>query len=147
MIKDVLKEELVEVDVVAETWQEVIQKAGNLLVNDKKIDAVFIEFMIDTVKELGPYMILLPDVAFFHGKPSSAVKQPCLSFVTLQDDVYFDEFEHQRIKCAFAFGAVDSDSHMAMLASVANLLQDEEFIRLATQHGHKEDIMNRIRRF
>lgn len=147
MIRDVLREELVNVEIEASTWRDVVRHGGYLLVKEGKIDMPFIDSMIETVEELGPYMILLPDVAFFHGKPSSSVKEACLSFVTLKNDVYFDDFDNQRIKCAFAFGAVDSESHMQMLMSVASLLQDQEFINLVCEHGSKEKIMKKIQQY
>lgn len=147
LIQEVLVEELVDVDVEANSWRDVVNYAGRLLVKAGKIEARFIDSMIETVEELGPYMILLPDVAFFHGKPSMAVKEACLSFITLKNDIYFKEFNHQRIKCAFAFGAIDNESHMQMLSRVASLLQDQEFIELACNHGDKDAIMRKIKNY
>lgn len=101
--------------------------------------------MIETVDKLGPYMILLPDVALFHAPPGPYVHEPCLSFVTLKDPVYFSEFENQRIKCAFALGAVDSESHMTSIQQVAMLLQNQRFIELATNNGSLEELMESMK--
>lgn len=147
MIRDILKEELVKVETEVSCWQDCVKVGGNLLVEANKIESEFIQSMIDVVNELGPYMILLPEVALFHGKPSEAVKEVCLSFVTFNQDIYFSEFDNQRIKCCFCLGAVDSDSHMKMLASLVPLLQDEKFIELATSHGTKNEIMEIIKNY
>lgn len=147
MVKDVLLDKLVEVEVDVDSWQDCIQHLGGMLVREKKIEPGFIDSMIQTVYELGPYMILLPGIAFFHGKPGSSVHEPCLSFVTLKKEVAFKEFDNQQVQCAFAFGAVDSDSHMQMLMQVAKLLQDEEFIELVKHHGSKEAIMKKIQEY
>lgn len=147
MIRDVLVDELVEVDVDVSSWQECVRYLGQKLVKAEKIKEAFIDSMIDTVNELGPYMILLPRLAFFHGKPGELVKEPCLSFITLKEEVTFEEFEGQKIKCAFAFGAVDSDSHMQMLMQVAQILQDEAFIDLVMNNGSKSDIMKKIQEY
>ena len=61
--------------------------------------------------------------------------------MTLKEPVYFTDFDNQRIKCAFALGAVDPESHMQMLQQVAMLLQNEEFIQLATNNGSKQEIL------
>lgn len=143
-MKPVLLEELIETDVCASSWQEAIQKAGALLVKKQTVTEAFIQDMIDTVHKFGPYMILLPDVAFFHGPPSDHVLETSLSLITLQDDVFFKEYENQRIRCAFAFGAKDNASHMAMLQEVVKLLQDEAFLSLLTNHGSKEDIVSYV---
>ena len=147
MIKDYLQKELVETNVECKTWREAAKKTGKLLLKENKIEPEFIESMIQVVEEFGPYMILLPKVCFFHGQPGENVKEPCLSLSVLKDPVYFDDFDHQEIKCAFAFGAIDSDSHMAMLMAVTKILQDEKFIHLITNNGSKEEIMKIIEEY
>lgn len=147
MIKDILVEQVVEVGKEVTNWQDCVKAGGELLVNANKIEPSFIQSMIDVVNELGPYMILLPEVALFHGKPSKAVKEPSLAFVSFDRDIYFTEFENQRIRCCFCLGAVDSESHMQMLASLVPLLQDEMFIKYATEHGTKEELMEVISKY
>lgn len=147
MIKDILIENVVAVEKEVYCWRDCIEAGGELLVKENKISPTFIQSMIDVVNELGPYMILLPEVALFHGRPSEAVKEACLSFVTFDKDIYFSEFANQRIKCCFCLGAVDANSHMKMRASLVPLLQDQQFIKYATEHGSKESIMEIIKRY
>lgn len=147
MIKDTLKEELVLTNVACKTWREAIQISGKLLLDAGKIKEPFIASMEKVVEELGPYMILLPKVCFFHGQPGENVNEPCLSLVVFKESVYFDDFENQEIRCAFAFGAIDSDSHMQMLMKVAQLLQNQEFISLITNNGTKDEILEIIQKY
>lgn len=70
----------------------------------------------------------------------------CISLITLTKPIIFEEFKKERIKCAFAFGAIDSESHIKVLKGVANLLQDEEFLNLIRENGEKEKILNAINR-
>lgn len=147
MIRDILVEDVVETGVQVKTWREAVQCVGDLLKKKGKVEDTFIESMITTVEELGPYMILVPGIAFFHGSPQSGVHVVCLSLVTFKEDVIFTDFDQQHIQCAFGFGAVDADSHMKMLMQVAALLQDEEFLTLVRNHGTKEDIMSKIQQY
>lgn len=147
MLHDLISEDVVKTDVDAKTWREVVEICGDLLVKEEKIEPAFIRSMIQTVEDLGPYMILVPKVAFFHGSPSSAVKEVCLSLVTLKNNVIFDDFDNQEITCAFGFGAKDSDSHMNVLMQLAELLQDEEFLELVRNNGSKEAIMKKINQY
>ncbi len=144
MLQEILTEEMIETDVECETWQETVKKAGGILVNKGKVKEDFIQKMIDTVMQFGPYVILMPKVAFFHGAPGNDVNELCLSLITLKNEVRFKEFENQPIKCAFAFGAVDSEGHMNMLKEVAMLFQDEEFLKLITENGSKNRILQKI---
>lgn len=144
-MKELLDEKRVRVEVEARGWREAVEAAGSLLVKEGLIETGFIASMIRTVEEMGPYMLLMPDVAFFHGPPGDQVKEACLSLITLKEPVYFHEFDGQRIVCAFAFGAKDASSHLEMLQQVAKLLQDEAFVRLIRGHGSKQEILDHIR--
>lgn len=69
MICNLLNAELVQTEVEANSWRDAVYIVGNLLKQQGKIDDFFITSMLTTVEKLGPYMILLPDIAFFHGPP------------------------------------------------------------------------------
>lgn len=144
MIKDYLTEENVKTNVEIDSWQEAAIYNGNILVEQGKVKPEFIQSMIDVVNKYGPYMILVPKVCFFHGEPGPNVKEACLSLTVFKNPIYFKEFDNQQINCAFAFGAVDKDSHMEMIMNVASILQDEEFIKMITNNASKEDIMKKI---
>ena len=147
MLKDILTNDSIVSDVTASSWKEVIEIVGNILVRNGKVDKSFINSMIGVVEEFGPYMILIPQVAFFHGRPGPEVHEACLSLITLKNPVYFTEFDNQMITCAFGFGAIDSDSHINMLMSVSTLLQDERFIELIRNNGSKESILEIIQNY
>lgn len=139
-----INEKLIDVNVEVDTWQESAKVVGNLLLREKLIDEKYIDSMINSVEKFGPYMILAPKVCFFHGEPGDMVNEPCLSLITLKNEVYFSEFDNEPIKSAFAFGARDSESHLDMIKKIAELLADNEFIKLITNNGTKEDILKRI---
>ncbi|WP_159649442.1 PTS sugar transporter subunit IIA [Erysipelothrix aquatica] len=140
-----IERDLVLCDVSAQSWQEVVKLGGSLLEKNDYIDTQFTQSMIDTVMRLGPYMILLPQIAFFHGEPSEHVKKVGMSLVVLNESVYFEEFDNQEIKCAFSFCAVDSDSHLEMLQKFAELLANDKLIDLLRNNGRKEDILKLIK--
>lgn len=144
--KMILNERLIKVDVEVEDWRNCAREAGNLLVKEGLVKPEYIDLMIETVEEFGPYMILVPKVCFFHGRPGEYVHQPCLSLITLKNEVRFTEFDNQPIRCAFAFGATDSDSHLGLVQNIAKILSDEEFIELITTNGKKEKILEKIER-
>lgn len=147
MIKEILTENVILTEADVSDWQEAVTCCGNLLVKADKVKAEFVKTMIDVINEYGPYMILVPGVAFFHGTPGENVKEPCLSLVTFKHKIVFDDFEHQEIDCAFGFGATDKDSHMTMIMSLAALLQDAEFIELIRNHGTKEAILLMLEKY
>ena len=147
MLYEILNENMVKTQIKKASWRDVVHTCGEILLNENKISELYVTSMIETVEEMGPYMILLPEIAFFHGVAGTNVKEICLSLITLSKPIYFEEFEGQKIKAAFAFGATDKDSHMSLLSSLAVLLQDEEFVSLLRNNGSREEIMERIAKY
>lgn len=140
-MKNILDFDLIETEVECENWEQVIEACGNLLLRKGLIKREFIQTMIDVVHQYGPYMILLPQIAFFHGQPGKLVNETCLSLITLKNPIIFDDFQKEQINCAFGFAAVDSDSHVKLLQNIVQLLQNEKFTELIRNHGTKEEIL------
>ena len=69
MLSEILTEEMIVCDVEVSTWREAVVAVGEVLVNKNKVKQDFIRSMIEVIEEFGPYMILVPEIAFFHGKP------------------------------------------------------------------------------
>lgn len=65
----------VKVHVPAADWEEAIRAAGQVLVNAGSITDQYILNMIQAVKELGPYIVLMPGLALAHAAPCDAVKR------------------------------------------------------------------------
>ena len=97
MLKEILQEELVINNVIVDNWRDVVKECGFLLVKKEKVKPEFIDSMIKVVEKFGPYMILLPEVVFFHGQPGDLVNEICLSLVVLKEPVFFTEYENQNI--------------------------------------------------
>ncbi|MCD6355942.1 MAG: PTS sugar transporter subunit IIA, partial [Anaerolineaceae bacterium] len=54
-LSDLLPPERIRLNVSASSWQEAIRKAGSLLLETGSITKDFINAMIQTAEELGPY--------------------------------------------------------------------------------------------
>jgi len=146
MIDKLLTEDKIAINIECDNWREVVSECGKLLVQAEDVDEPFVDSMIDVVEEFGPYMILAPEVAFFHGRPSESVHRVCISLVTLAKPVVFEEYKKETIRCAFAFGAMDSESHINVLKGVAGLLQDNDFLNLIRGNGEINKILDAINR-
>lgn len=135
---------LIATGVEVETWQDAVREVGYLLLENDLIELEYIHSMIETVNKHGPFMILVPEISLFHGKPGALVKESSISLITLKDTVYFSEFENQPIKVAFAFGGTDSDAHLSLLKEIAKLLLSEELKTMLISNASKEEIAEKI---
>ena len=53
----------------ADDWQDAIRKAGQLLIDSGDIKEGYIDHMIDSVRTLGPYMVIAKGFALAHAAP------------------------------------------------------------------------------
>lgn len=143
MLKDLITDETFLEDVVCTSWDELVDIGGNLLVKQGKVEPRFLQSIKDTIAEFGGYMVLVDDIAFFHGRPEAGVKETSMSLVLLRDPVYL---ENKRIKAAFTFAAVDKSGHLALMRELGGYLQDDEFLELLRNDGGKSKIMERIQK-
>ena len=114
---------------------------GGLLVKQGRVEPRFLQSIKDTIAEYGSYMVLVDDIAFFHGRPEAGVKDMAMSLVLLRDPVFLGE---KRIKAAITFAAVDKNSHLQLMRELGGYLQDEDFLSLLRNNGSKAEIMKKL---
>lgn len=143
MLSDVLKEKNILSDVKCKNWEELVDLGTSLLIRDKKIEPSFVKSIKDTIEQYGSYMVLVEDIAFFHGSPDSGVHETCMSLCLLDEPVYLLE---KRIKAAFVFAAIDKESHLSILQQFAELISDEKFLDLLRNEHDVKKILEFIKR-
>ena len=125
-LKDLLLPSRVAVNVVAADWTEAVQAAGQLLVDTGGVEDSYIEGMIRTTKELGPYIVIAPGLAIPHARPEDGVVEPCMAVVSLSTPVPFGNEENDPVKVLIAFGATDHDEHVDAIGQMTEVLSDPE---------------------
>jgi len=111
----------------ADTWQDAITKAGELLVKNGDIEYGYIDNMIDSVNELGPYIVLTKGFALAHSAPSEVVKKTAISLINLKNPVDFGS-NNDPVKVVMCLACVDKKSHIEHLQKLAAKLMEEGMI-------------------
>jgi mannitol operon transcriptional antiterminator len=127
-LADLLTEETIGLDLEAADWRDAVRLAGSLLLQTGSIAGTYIEGMIRTVEEIGPYMVVAPGIALAHARPEDGVRNICMSLVRLSSPVEFGSTANDPVDLVFAFGAIDKEAHLQVLRELAMFLQDEETI-------------------
>lgn len=132
MLKEVIPLSNIEVGVKADTWQEAVQAAGQLLLDRGSITQKYIDEMIQAVYDLGPYMVLMPNFALAHAEPSPAVIKDDMSLILLDRPVEFHS-ENDPVTIILCVACTNRDSHREALVRVAEaLMDDDKYDRLAS---------------
>lgn len=141
MITTLINDQTFLSDVSCDSWQELVDVVGAPLVRQGSVEPAFLQSIKDTVVKYGAYMVLVDDIALFHGRPDAGVHEVAMSLALLSRPVYLDD---KRIKAAFVFAAIDHDSHLELLQELAHALADEELLALLRDHGGRDEVMRRF---
>lgn len=117
----------VKIRVHAADWEDAIRHAGMLLVDTGSITPAYIDSMIQSVKTLGPYIVILPGFALAHAAPCEAVKKSDIALITLDEPIDFGS-ENGPVSVILCLACTDSSSHLDRLSQIAELLMQENKI-------------------
>jgi mannitol/fructose-specific phosphotransferase system IIA component (Ntr-type) len=134
-LRQLLSAERVATDVTVEDWEGAVRAVGRLMVDTGVVEERYIDGMIDTAKELGPYIVIAPGLALPHSRPEDGVLQPCMALVTLKPPVDFGNPDNDPVDVVIAFGAVDHEQHVEALRDMATILSEPS--NLAALHAAK----------
>ena len=132
--------ESIAVKALADTWQDVITVAGDLLVAAGSTTAEYTQEMVETVEKLGPYIVIAPGIALAHSRPSPAVKRTGLSLATLAEPVEFGSKKNDPVRLVIGLAALDHSSHLEVMSSLAKLLADQDKVAELINAENVEEI-------
>lgn len=130
----------IAVGVSATTREDAILAAAALLQASGRTTADYGQQMVDAMHEFGPYFVLAPGIAMAHAKPSAAVLSAGLALAVLSDAIEFGNQANDPVRLVFALCAVDHDSHMEVLAQLAELLTDLDQVNFMLNASTAEQI-------
>lgn len=144
MLKDLLSEELILLNIDASDWEDAIRKAAQPLVDEKKVTESYVDDIIVGVKNNGPYIVLTEHVALPHARPESGALESAIGVATLKTPVEFGNEANDPVKYLFTLSAKDSSQHLSALSELAGLFEDKEFFNLLDNSNNPKEIMEYI---
>ena len=104
---------------------EALREIGRLMVDSKSVQPKYVENMIASYQEFGPYFVIAPGVAIAHAKPDESVIRDDIALMICHSPVTFNS-HNDPVTMLFGLCATGSHQHMEVLMKVANLLSDNE---------------------
>lgn len=110
----------------AANWEEAVQLSADPLLKGGQIKQSYIDGMIQSVKDHGPYIVIAPNIALPHARPETGSVEIGFSFMKLNEPVSFAEDGSSDAQLFIALSCVDADTHLEMLQSIVMVLSDQE---------------------
>lgn len=143
MISDLVEENLILLDVEAADWETAIRKAALPLKEQAKIKQAYIDKIVESMKESGPYFVILPHVALPHARPEGdMVSESAMGITVLRNPVEFGNAGNDPVKYLFTLSAKDDTSHLGALTDLAKLLENETFFKVLDEAKNPHEVMN-----
>jgi len=146
MLVELLNENTVRAWITPEDWKAAGRAVGKLLVETGGIESAYIEKMLESVEEFGPYIVIIPGVALFHSKGDEDVHKVCLSLATVKDGVSFGTGEKYLVKILFAFASPDKKAHLVMMCELLSILESDEIMQEIIDAPTDGDILRVIQK-
>lgn len=108
-------------------WEEAIKVASKPLLEEEIIEEKYIQAMINSVNENGPYIVLKDFFALPHAKAGEGVNEQGMSLLTLDEEV---DLKGNSVKVFMVLAAADSNSHLEALSDLSTLLMDDEIYEI-----------------
>ena len=147
MLIDIITDETIELNVDVENWEDAVRKGGILLEKCGAIENRYIDAMVNTVKEIGPYIVVTEGIAMPHARPENGALKVGMSLITLKNPIEFGNEENDPVKLVISFCSKDSKTHLKALSELMVLLDNNEAINDIIEAKTKGEVINIIKRF
>ncbi len=141
-MKEYLNKNHIECIDRVDCWEDSIIKSSKALLNNGYINESYVNGMIQSVIDNGPYMVILPEIAMPHTDPNKGVIKTGISLLKVNEPVIFPE--NKPVRLLITLAATSGDEHMNLLAKLTDFLIDEEKIKSILACSTKEEIMDLV---
>ena len=122
-------------------WEGALRKAVALLESDQRVTSEYLVEVLALNQKLGPYFVVAPGIAIAHAGPGVGVLETGMALLRLAEPVVSGS-NNDPVRLVFAFCAVDSDSHVELLGSFAQVMSAEGNVNKLLNEADLTNIRN-----
>lgn len=136
LVNTLLPSDQIQVVEAIESWQQAVALAGEPLLKRNYITSTYIQSMIASVEEHGPYMVLADYFALMHARPGEGVNQQSMSLLVVKEPV---DMLDKPVKIFLVLAAKDNQSHLESLQRIMTIFMDTQKYQMILE-GNKAEI-------
>ena len=107
-------------------WRDAVRAACQPLLDDGTIEKEYPEIIIGKVEELGPYIVIAPNICIPHAERGRGVNDTAMCFMKTEKPVSFDPNDPDKDARIFVvLAATDDEVHLNNLMQLSETLSDE----------------------
>lgn len=140
MIQDILSEDNISFVEGEYQWKDSIVKVAEPLLQQEAIETRYIDAMIQSIEEYGPYIVIGPHLALAHARPEDGALKLGLSLSIFETPVQFHHDFNDPVKIIFCLSAIDSYSHLNIMKTIVNLIREEDNLQRLMEAKNSETV-------
>lgn len=127
------------------SWQNMIQMAGQPLLDDGLIAQEYVDEIITTCTEKGPYMNIGPNIVLAHARPLPSTKKAVMALLlSKQPAALLDDPAHTARLWIF-LATPDDRSHIELIQKLATLLMNADRVQRVLAANSQEELLSSLR--
>lgn len=108
-----------------DTWEDAVVASCQPLLKDGTIEQSYIDLILKNIRDLGPYIVIAPNLCIPHAQEGAGVHDTVISFMKVEEPVHFSDSPEHDAKLFFVLASVDNDAHFKNLQELVELISDE----------------------
>ncbi|MQS75154.1 PTS sugar transporter subunit IIA [Companilactobacillus halodurans] len=144
MIEKIIKQDLIKLHVKADDWKDAIRLSAQPLLDDDIVTSNYVDEIINSVKEYGPYFVIAPHVALAHAPGKAGAKELAMGITVLEPAIKFHNEDNDPVSYVFTLSAPDNNSHLKAMQELVGLLTDEKFYQVLSDSNESSEILQFI---
>ena len=123
-------------------WRDAVRAACAPLLADGTIEKEYPEIIIEKVEELGPYIVIAPNICIPHAERGRGVNDTAMCFMKTEKPVSFDPNDPDKDARIFVvLAATDDEVHLNNLMQLSETLSDEAIVDKLLQAKTGDDLL------
>jgi len=137
-----LTEDLISFEKGFDNWEDAIIASSQGLLKQGFIEQSYVDSMISSVKEYGPYIVIAPNIAMPHARPEAGSKKVGFAVTLCEEAVSFSDAPEHQARLMVTLSCVNADTHLQMLQALVGVLADETKFEAILASKTKQEILD-----
>lgn len=142
-----MKKNLIRLKEECRDWKEVVYSSIEPLEEDGFVEEIYKDNIIKIFNELGPYMVIAPQIVLLHARPEDGVIKTGLSILTLKNPINFGSDLNDPVRLVFSLCSKNNKDHLELLSNLMKLLVSKEDLENLMNENNIENAKKIIDKF
>lgn len=123
-------------------WRDAIRAACQPLIDEGVATDIYPKEIIKKVEELGPYIVIAPNICIPHAQEGVGVNDTAMCFMKTEKPVHFDPNDPEKDAQIFVvLASVNNAVHLENLSALSESLSDEDVVAKLLEAKTPEDLV------